>query len=957
MTKQSEAILEQNLINQLVGLGYTSVVIPDGSALVSNLQRQLETFNQLTFSDKEFETILNHLAKGNVFEKAKTLRGRFQFTNDAGEPTYMRFFNSEDWTKNLFQVTHQITQEGTYKNRYDVTLLVNGLPLVQIELKRRGLEIKEAFNQINRYQRHSFWSNHGLFQFVQLFVISNGVNTKYLANNPLQSVKQTFFWSNEHNKNIKELTDFASTFLNPDHLGKMLAKYIVRNETHKILMILRPYQFYAVEKLVKQVQSSTENGYIWHTTGSGKTLTSFKASQIIMDLPLVDKVLFVVDRKDLDYQTMKEFNSFKKDSVDVTNNTNNLVKQLTDDSKLVLTTIQKLNNAISKDHYKKRLASLKDKKVVIIFDECHRSQFGETHQRITEYFTNNQLFGFTGTPIFADNASKNDLGKRTTKDLFGQCLHKYVITDAIADQNVLKFGIEYVGKYKQKGNTFIDIEVEDIDKAEVFADERRLEKIADYIIAHHSQKTFNREYSALFATSSIDALIKYYDIFKRKKEAGEHNLRIATIFSYGANEEDKNAQDYLPDYEFDIAAEPASKYKTSHTREKLDAYIEDYNAMYNTNFSTKDSQQFENYFKDISKRLKDREKATFNDSKDRLDLVIVVNMMLTGFDAKKVNTLYVDKNLRYHGLIQAYSRTNRILGEKKSQGNILCFRNLKKATDEAIALFSNKDAKEHIIVPPYEAIAKKFDDALANLLQITPTYQSVDDLLGEDQELEFVQAFRKLLRAKNVLESYVDFDWDDLSIDEQTFEDYKSKYLDLHDKVKMDRQKQKTSILDDIDFELELIHRDQINVAYILKLLTKLKETKQSEVAAQKKAIIDLLAGEVELRSKRELIEKFIEENLPHIADVDTIQDEFENYWQEQKVLALAKICEEENLDTQQFNALMESYIYSGQEPIRNEVFKCLDNRPSILKAREVGERIILKMREFVNIFVNGMTG
>ncbi|KPM31891.1 Type I site-specific restriction-modification enzyme, HsdR [Croceitalea dokdonensis DOKDO 023] len=957
MTKQSEALLEQNLINQLVGLGYTSVAIPDGADLVANLQRQLATFNNIKFSKKEFETILNHLAKGNVFEKAKTLRGRFQFINDAGEPTYIQFFDSEDWTKNLFQVTHQITQEGTYKNRYDVTLLVNGLPLVQIELKRRGLEIKEAFNQINRYQRHSFWSNHGLFQYVQLFVISNGVNTKYLANNALQSVKQTFFWSDEHNKNIKELTEFTSAFLNQDHLSKMIAKYIVRNETHKILMILRPYQYYAVEKLVEQVKTNTDNGYIWHTTGSGKTLTSFKASQIIMDLPSVDKVVFVVDRKDLDYQTMKEFNSFKKDSVDVTNNTNNLVKQLTDDSKLVLTTIQKLNNAISKDHYKKRLASLKNKKVVIIFDECHRSQFGDTHQRITEYFTNNQLFGFTGTPIFADNASKNDLGKRTTKDLFGECLHKYVITDAIADQNVLKFGIEYVGKYKQKGNTFIDIEVEDIDKAEVFADEKRLEKIADYIVAYHGQKTFNKEYSALFAVSSIDTLIKYYDIFKRKKEAGEHNLRIATIFSYSANEEDKDAQDYLPDYDYDLAAEPASKYKTSHTRDKLDEFIADYNAMYNTSFSTKDGQQFENYFKDISKRLKDREKATFNDAKDRLDIVIVVNMMLTGFDAKKVNTLYVDKNLRYHGLIQAFSRTNRILGEKKSQGNILCFRNLKNVTDEAITLFSNKDAKEDIIVPPYEAIASKFDEALENLLQLTPTYQSVDDLLGEEQELAFVQAFRKLLRAKNVLESYVDFDWDDLEIDEQTFEDYKSKYLDLYDKVKMDRQKHKTSILDDIDFELELIHRDQINVAYILKLLAKLKEAKKSDIEAQKKAIIDLLAGDVELRSKRELIEKFIEENLPKIDDADDIQDEFENYWQEQKILALAKLCEDEGLDKQQFNALIESYIYSGQEPIRDEVFKCLDNRPSILKAREIGERIIEKMRRFVEVFVNGMTG
>tara|TARA_R110002072_G_scaffold98817_1_gene217456 strand:+ start:3652 stop:6528 length:2877 start_codon:yes stop_codon:yes gene_type:complete len=958
MSKQSELQLENNLIKQLVGLGYKKVTVIDGSALVANLKSQLEQFNQLTFSDKEFETILNHLAKGNVFEKSKTLRGRFQFVNDNGEATYIRFFNSEDWNANLFQVTNQIAQEGTYKNRYDVTLLVNGLPLVQIELKRRGLEIKEAFNQINRYQRHSFWSNHGLFQYVQLFVISNGVNTKYLANNALQSVKQTFFWSDVHNKNIKELTHFTAAFLHPDHLGLMIAKYIVRSETHKILMVLRPYQFYAVEKLVAQVQNNTDNAYIWHTTGSGKTLTSFKASQIIMDLPTVDKVLFVVDRKDLDYQTMKEFNSFKKDSVDVTNNTNSLVKQLADDSKLVLTTIQKLNNAISKNQYDKKLAGLKNRRVVLIFDECHRSQFGDTHNKITDYFTNSQLFGFTGTPIFADNASKNDLGKRTTKDLFGDCLHKYVITDAIADDNVLKFGIEYIGRYKQKGRTLLDIEVEDIDKAEVFADERRLNKIADYIIAYHGQKTFNKEYSALFAVSNIKTLIKYYDIFQEKKLKGEHNLRIATIFSYGANEADEDAQDHLPDDdEFNVAAESDTNYTSSHSREKLDAFIADYNKMYNTSFSTKDSKQFENYFKNISKRLKDREKANFNDAKDRLDIVIVVNMMLTGFDAKKVNTLYVDKNLKQHGLIQAFSRTNRILGEKKSQGNILCFRNLKKATDDAITLFSNKDANESIIIPPYDSIATKFDEALETLLTITPTYKSVDDLLGEEQQLAFVQAFRRVLRTKNVLESYVDFNWEDVGIDEQTFEDYKSKYLDLYETIKVNNPAQKTSILNDIDFELELIHRDQINVVYILQLLARLKTTDKSEAAKQKKAIIDLLGGEVKLRSKRELIEKFIEENLPNISDVDAIPDEFEKYWQQQKVIALSKICKEENLDQQQFNSLIESYVYNGQEPIRQDVFKCLDNRPSILKAREIGERILLKMKKYIDVFITGMTG
>jgi len=941
---QSEAILESNLIKQLVSLGYESVKIHDGDAFVFNLKMQLEAFNKTTFTTKEFDAILNHLAKGNVFEKAKTLRDRFVLNKEDGTSFYVRFFNNEDWSQNKYQVTNQVQIQGSFLNRYDVTLLVNGLPLVQIELKRAGIEIKEAFNQINRYQRHSFWSNHGLFQYVQLFVISNGVNTKYLANNRLQSVKQTFYWADANNKNVTGLTEFANSFLNTDHLGKMISHYVVMNETFKNMMVLRPYQYFATEAIINQVKTGNDNGYIWHTTGSGKTLTSFKASQIIMELPEVQKVVFVVDRKDLDYQTMQEFNAFKKDSVDVTDNTASLVKQLTDSTKLVLTTIQKLNNAITKHHYENKLGHLKDKKIVFIFDECHRSQFGETHDRIIKYFTKAQLFGFTGTPIFAVNASKNELGKRTTKDLFENCLHKYVITDAIRDQNVLRFGIEYIGKYKRKSNTFIDIEVEAIDKAEVLNDEKRLAKIAEYIIAYHGHKTFNKDYSAIFAVSSIANAIKYYDILKKKKEVGEHDLRIATIFTYGANEEDEDAQDYLPgdEEEFSMAADPNVAYISSHSRDKLESYIVDYNKMYGTSFSTKDGLAFENYFKDISKRLKEREKDTSKDE-DRLDILLVVSMFLTGFDAKKVNTMYVDKNLKHHGVIQSYSRTNRILGEQKSQGNILCFRNLKKATDEAITLYSNKDAIEDIILPPYESIAKKFKEALKTLLTLVPTYQHVDALESEEDELAFIQAFRALLRAKNVLESYTDFSWEDLGIDEQTFENYKSKYLDLYDKVKQNEAKQKTSILDDIDFELELIHRDLVNVAYIIKLLAKLKQAKTSEAEKQKKAIMDLLAGDIELRSKRELIEKFILENLPKIDNADNIQDEFEKYWQEQKVLALNALCEEEQLDKAQFKALIETYIFSGQDPLRDEVLKCLGGRPSILQAREIGERIIFK--------------
>jgi len=795
-----------------------------------------------------------------------------------------------------------------------------------------------------------------LFQYVQLFVISNGVNTKYLANNKLQSVKQTFFWADVTNKNITELPEFTAAFLNPNQLGKMIAHYIVINETHKVMMVLRPYQFFATEAIIYQVKNSSDNAYIWHTTGSGKTLTSFKTSQILMELPEVYKVIFVVDRKDLDYQTMNEFNAFKKDSVDVTNNTQSLIRQLTDNTKLVLTTIQKLNNAIS-ERFSGKIEALRHKKIVFIFDECHRSQFGETHDRITKFFEKSQLIGFTGTPIFAENASKNDLGKRTTKDLFGNCLHKYVITDAIRDQNVLRFGIEYVGKYKNRSNAFIDIEVEDIDKQEVLDSEKRINKIVDYIIAYHDQKTFNKDYSALLAVSSIDNVIQYYDLFQQKKAAGEHDLRIATIFTYGTNEDSAEAQDFLPsEDDFDMAAEPKASYQSKHTRDKLESYIGDYNKMFNTSFSTKDSQQFENYFKNISQRLKDREKENFNHEKDRLDIVIVVNMMLTGFDAKKVNTLYVDKNLKQHGLIQAYSRTNRILGEQKSQGNILSFRNLKKATDEAITLFSNKEAIEVVTMPDYEKIAEKFDEALILLREITPTYQSVNGLKNEEEDAQFVQVFRKLMRAMNVLQSYTDFDWDDLSIDEQEYEDYKAKYLDIYQKVKQDNEKQKTSILNDIDFELELIHTDQINVAYILKLLAQLKgEKTPTAAAAQNKAIIDLLGGDIQLRSKRDLIQKFIDENMPNIKDGDSIEDEFEKYWQDQKVLALGKLCEEEHLDKAQFKSLIDAYIYSGREPIKDEVFQCLDNRPSILQARTIGDRIIAKMKEFVEVFVKGM--
>ncbi len=958
MSKQPEQILEEQLVEQLKKLSYQYFAINNEVELIRNLKGQLEKHNNIQLTESEFDKILNILNKGSVFEKAKTLREKQHIFRDNGDNLYFEFINTEHWCQNQFQVTNQVTIEGTYKNRYDVTLLINGLPLVQIELKRRGLELKEAFNQVNRYQRHSYSANSALFQYVQIFIISNGVNTKYYANNRNQSFKQTFYWTDRENKRLTNiLNGFTSAFLEPCHISKMICKYIVLNETGKLLMVLRPYQYYAVEALIDRVINTNKNGYVWHTTGSGKTLTSFKASQVLMNLPQVKKVVFVVDRKDLDFQTTFEFNSFSKGSIDGTSNTKSLVNQFLDDTKLIVTTIQKLNTAISKSGYLSKMNTLKDEKIVFIYDECHRSQFGETHLRIKSFFNKIQMFGFTGTPIFADNSVKNELGKRTTKELFGDCLHKYVITDAIKDENVLKFSVEYVGKYKRKDGSAneIDIEVEDIDTQELMVSPKRLNKITDYIITQHSRKTHNKEFSAIFCVSSVNVLLQYYDLFKQKKNEGLHDLRIATIFSYTANENDADANGLINE-ELSFAEDPKVLYPLSkHTREKLDEYIDDYNQMYNTKFSTKDSESFYNYYNDISKKLKNRERRPENEV-DRIDILLVVNMYLTGFDAKMVNTLYVDKNLKYHGLIQAFSRTNRILNELKSQGNIVCFRNLKNATDEAITLFSNKEAIEVIVMKPYEDYVQKFNQVYNDLLQITPTVDSVNDLKSEEEELEFIKAFREMLRIKNILAAFSDFKWEDLKIDEQPFEDYKSKYLDLHDKVKNNHQKEKVSILEDVDFELELIHKDEINVTYILQLLIKLKSNLQKDTAQAEKEIFNLLNTDSHLRSKRELIEKFIAENLPLINNSNDLMNEFQLFWSQEQIKALETIIKEENLSAERTEKLIEDYLFSERTPLIDEVLGLLDGeQPTLLMRKKVGKRILSKVLAFIETFINNM--
>ncbi len=952
MSKQSEQILEEQLIAQLRKLSYAYVTITDEKTLLTNLKSQLEKHNGVVFSDQEFEKVINVLNRGSVFEKAKLLREKQHLVRDNGDNLYFEFLNTEHWCQNEYQVTQQIKQSGNYNNRYDVTLLINGLPLVQIELKRRGIELKEAFNQINRYQKHSFGAGQGLFHFVQLFVISNGVNTKYFSNfgTHKQEYLQTFHWTDEHNKPLNNLlNEFTDVFLEPCHVSKMICKYIVLNETDKRLMVLRPYQYFAVESIIKKVKDNEvlngynieKNGYIWHTTGSGKTLTSFKASQILSKIPAIKKVVFVVDRKDLDYQTNQEYEKFSKGCVSSADNTDELMRRFNDrDVRIIVTTIQKLNNAIS-DRNTYRMGKIRDQRMVFIFDECHRSQFGDTHKNIVSFFTNIQLFGFTGTPILAENAN----GEKTTASLFGKCLHKYVITDAIRDENVLRFSVEYIQTFKQKEH-IIDLKVEQINEAEVFEAPERKEAIVDYILQYHSQKTQYGKYCAMMCVQDIDAVIHYYEIFKRKKQLGEHELRVATIFSFSQNE-DELEDSGSP---LGMVAEFQERYGYKpHRRELLEAYVADYNVTYADAQNVRDTQGFYNYYNNIAKRAKEND----------LDILLVANMFLTGFDSKYVNTLYVDKNLQYHGLIQAFSRTNRTHDANKTQGNIVCFRNLKDKTDEAITLFSNKEAIDEIIVEPYEQYVTKFNEVAQKMLELVPRVADVDDLYTEEDQMQFILAFRAIMRLHKKMSHFTEFNWGDLIVDEQLFADYSSKYQDLKEKISHKDGIEKTSILNDIDFELELIRRDTINVSYIIQLLVKLKSKNSSnDRKSIEEQINNLLNSEVSLRSKRELIEKFILENLPRIHEVDDINVAFEEFWSEEQRNEFSKLIEEEGLSSEKTERLIEEYLFVEREPLREEVLDLIKGeKPSLLQRKPMGDRILNRIKGFVETFMTGMVG
>lgn len=931
MTHQSESQLEKSLMERLTRLGFVPVTIEDSVAMETNLRSQLEKFNHTTFSDGEWARIMNHLMKGDRFNKAKTLRDRFSLKRDDETTAWIQFFNMDQWCKNEYQVTQQVTQVGKYENRYDVTLLINGLPLVQVELKRRGIEMKEAFNQIQRYHKHTFTGT--LFEYVQIFVISNGVNTKYFSNNPKQTFEQTFFWTDVDNKKITCLEGFTDVFLEKCAVSEMIAEHIVLAESEQIPMVLRPYQYYAVKALEKRVNESNKNGYIWHTTGAGKTLTAFKTSQILSRNPDIKKVMFVVDRKDLDIKTTEEFNSFSDGSVDGTGNTSALVKQLGDPNrKLIVTTIQKLDIAIGREGYLQQFEYLKDEKVVIIFDECHRSQFGQTHARIKGFFNKAQLFGFTGTPIFAEN----NVGKVTTKDVFDECLHKYIITNAISDNNVLGFSVEYVGKYKQKDpdvldtDIFSDALVEGIDTKEVLESQDRLEKITDYVLHDWKRKTKNGKFNALFAVSSIEVLKRYYTLLK---ERGGEDIKVATIFTYHANEADDENADLDNDL-LDTEDKPVNE----HSRDFLENCIKDYNGIYGTNYST---DKFYDYYKDLQKRVKNKQ----------VDLVLVVNMFLTGFDAARLNTLYVDKNLRYHGLVQAYSRTNRLLNSDKPHGNIVSFRNLKEATDKALALYGDENAKEVVFKKPYEEQKKEFEEKLATLREGVPTVDSVDDLQGEQEKANFVQAFRDLLRIKSSLETFAEFSFDDLGISEQEFYDYQSKYLDIYTDTKT-TEKENGSILDQIDFELELTVRDLINFDYIIQLIAGLKNITSDMVRVKKtEDILKVFDRDVNLRKKKDLVKKFIEENLPRVSRSEEVEAAFAEFWSSERSEKLRKLSETENITQEHIEALIGEYLYTDRLPTGEDIVERLSERPRLMEHVGVIKRVRDTIKDIVDIF------
>ncbi|MDW4476310.1 type I restriction endonuclease subunit R [Staphylococcus saprophyticus] len=890
MGYQSEYDLEENVVKQLQDLGYERVSLRNEKQLKENFRRILNERNAdklegTPISDSEFKRIMIDISDKSVFESAQILRDKYVLERDDETKVYLSLMNIKKWCQNTFQVTNQVSVNDTHKSRYDVTVLINGLPLVQIELKRSGVAITEAFNQIERYRRQNYT---GLFRFIQMFVVSNKMETRYYANSDQKIMKShMFYWSDEKNERINVLKDFIESFLEPCHIAKMISRYMIINETDKILMALRPYQVYAVEALLNRAIETNNNGYIWHTTGSGKTLTSFKASQILAQEPDIKKVIFLVDRKDLDGQTLGEFNKFESDSVDRTFNTKKLLKQMDDPTrKLIITTIQKMDNAIKSGH--PVMERYKEDKVVFIIDECHRTQFGSMHRIIRQHFGNAQYFGFTGTPRFEENASQDG---RATADIFGECLHHYLIKDAIRDGNVLGFSVEYMNTFDRSEKITEDGYVNKINEAEIWMADERVQKVAEHIIANHNKKTRDQMYTGMLTVQSIPMAIQYYRVFQKLKKQGVHNFNVTTIFSYQDNEAIDDTMD------------------EQTRRDILEGIIQTYNETFDKNFST---DTFDGYFNDVSNRVK----KGLPDQK--LDILIVVDMFLTGFDSKKLNTLYVDRNLQHHTLIQAYSRTNRVEEPTKPYGNIVAYRNLKEKTDEAIELFSKTDNTDTVLSLSFQAYLTKFKQALIELFELAETPQAVDRLEREEDQRDFVIAYRELAKHMQKLKTFDEFAFDKeaLGIDEQTYEDYKGKYLDIYDKViRPDKETvEGESILDNIDFNIEILRNDLINVQYILDLLNQidLSDTEQQEKDIKEiRKVLDK-ADDDQLRLKSDLIRTFLDKVVPNLNEGDSIDDAYYNYESKVKVAELEQFSEETDYPLELLKSLVKEFEFSG---------------------------------------------
>lgn len=931
---QSEAALEKEFIHLLQGQGYEYIQVRSEAELIQNLRRQLEALNRMTFTEEEWKRFFkNHLAGANegIVEKTRKIQSDHvqPLQRDDGTSKNVYLLDKKNIHNNRLQVLNQYEEDqGKRNTRYDVTILVNGLPLVHVELKRRGVPIREAFNQIKRYQRDSFWASSGLYEYIQIFVISNGTRTKYYSNTTRNShVKElsqsrgkgkktsnsfefTCFWSDGNNKIISDLVDFTKTFLSKHTLLNVLTRYCVFT-AEDLLLVMRPYQIAATERILNRIEISTNykkvgtidaGGYIWHTTGSGKTLTSFKTAQLASQLPYVDKVLFVVDRKDLDYQTMKEYDRFEKGAANGNSNTAILQKQLeSKDCHIIITTIQKLDIFIRKN---KRHPVFQEH-VVLIFDECHRSQFGDMHQAITQAFRNYHLFGFTGTPIFSVNAGSS--GKphmRTTAQAFGDKLHTYTIVNAIDDGNVLPFRIDYINTIKEKAY-IEDAKVRGIDIEKALGDPERVRQVVEYTLEHFDQKTKRSSYyslkgqrvagfNAIFAASSIPMAMKYYTEFQRQLAEQKRDLTIATIFSFGANEEDP--EDTLAEEGFDTEALDQT------SRDFLDSAIQDYNKRFQVNFDTS-SNKFQNYYKDLSMRVKNRE----------VDLLIVVNMFLTGFDATTLNTLWVDKNLKMHGLIQAFSRTNRILNSVKTYGNIVCFRNLQTATEEAIALFGDKDATGTVLLKDYDSYYFGYDDGekpfpgYVHLIdRLKHEYPLGSPLVGEQEEKGFIRLYGRILKVKNILSSFDQFKGQEI-LSQRDFQDYQSRYIDLYQEYRGEQNGERENINDDIQFEMELIRQVDINIDYILMLVEKYhaKNCEDQEILASIDRAID---SSIQLRSKKELIHGFI--NTMNAATV--VERDWHTFVAQQKEEDLGEIIQTEKLKPEETKRFLDNSFRDG---------------------------------------------